>query len=330
MSPLVYDTLTYNICNVHPGNITKAGASVEKYGWAARAGRVFSVIKAANASFVACQEIRDQETKEGKLERLEGQFYQNLGSEYGFQIAANNADRWSFKLLTAHKTDQYVHVNSYQWWNNSVNPERFGDTSGNVYGRVSLMTKYYPVKTDTKGVKQPNYEEMPVYVLNMHPGLKHAERMEHHKVAFAQIKKIIGLEKAILFVMGDFNPFPDDGGDQELALWVKEGFVDVKNLVTTTGLPIPGTWLGYPAYDKFVPPKGQVGTQLDRTFIKVMNADATITYEAKVDINKYDGTDEAQPKSVEACLVDKDGKDLRSEMPSDHAALRVRTTIVLK
>ena len=323
-----YDFMTYNVCNVHPSVITKKGASVEKYGWFARRDRVFDVVKQVMPSFVCFQEIRDYEIA-GKLVRMEGDFYKNLGGHsYDFVSATNNGGGWSFRLLTAYRTDKYFKTGSYQWWNNAGNPENFGDFMDNEFGRVSLMCRFHPIldsptKDGKSMVIKPDYDSIPVYIVNTHPGLKHQERMQHHKILIDQAHKIIKNEKALLVVAGDFNCFPDDLGDEELALYEEAGFIDVNKLFTSDGLAINGTFLGYPEYDQFVPPLGKVGAHLDRMMIKAVNMEISIKYTAKVDVNRYDGMD----KPLE-CLVDHlvdplTGEDLRGRFPSDHLPVHV-------
>ncbi len=327
MSPISFDAMTYNICNANPIRIVEAGASLEKYGWAARSPRIFEAIKNAKPTFLCCQELRDQDGKDGKRDYLEDQFLQNLAPEgYDLIFCANNGGRCSFKLAIAHKCDLYYRTNTYQWWNNPENPEKFGDPMGNGFGRVTLMAKYYPT-INVDGVRQPDCSAIPIYIVNTHLGLKHAERMQHHKILIDQVHKIIRLEKAILAVMGDFNCFTDDGGSEELDLYEQAGFTNVKLLKTTTGLPIDGTFVGYPEYDKFVPEKGKIGSHLDRMMIKVMNCSANIKYEATINLNKYNGADSSNPQSVEEYLVDRDGNDLRDNFPSDHAPMHVHTII---
>jgi len=324
-----FDIMTFNVCNANPNRIAEAGASLEKYGWEERSARIFEAIKNANPTFLCCQELRDQDGKDGKRECMEEQFFQNLAPNgYDFVFCANNGDRCSFKLAIAHKGDLYYCTNKYQWWNNPEDPEKFGDPAGNGFGRVTLMAKYYPT-IKVNGVRQPDYLAIPIYIVNAHLGLKHAERMQHHKILIDQVHKIIRLEKAILAVMGDFNCFPDDGGPEELDLYEQAGFTNVKHLKTTTGLPIDGSFIGYPEYDKFVPEKGKIGSHLDRMMIKTMNCAANIEYEAVIDLKKYNGADPSHPQSVEEYLVDRDGNDLRGNFPSDHAPMHVHTIIHL-
>lgn len=303
--------MTYNVCN--PVEVQKNPALSAKYSWPVRKERVFNVIKFEMPDVICFQEIRNNPGRSTLADLWSG-----LGPiGYEFISFRNNPSESSLINVIGYKTGKLVLDRSYRFWSSNT-PDRFSDPWGNRWGRVNLVAKFLPITTDKHDIPTPDYAADPIFVGNLHHGLKHAERIASNKVIIQEIEKIV--DRGHIFVLGDFNAFPNDGGEEELALWEAAKFTRLTKppLKNQDGVSLSGTWRGYP-YDKYSSPNKTFGSQLDNIFTLDVGA-LDDTYEYDVHINTLrllDDKKEVSAKTEEEVVTDEDGVPFR-DFPSDH------------
>lgn len=311
------------MCHVPNEAIIRGGADVNKLQWVAREERIFKVILNAFPDIFGCQEIRNLPKDAGEENWEMKKRFRDVLEENGYEIisTSNNDTHLSFANLIGFKKDKYHLEQSWNWWNNKSNPEEFGvHPRGDKFGRVTVMCKLHPILEDGCIDKSKS-----IFFVNTHPGIvSHEARMDQHQITLDKIAEKVGDVSALVFVVGDMNCFPDDNGSEEIALYTKNGFMRAENLTTSEGIPVSGTFTGY-TYDRFIPEKGHLSTQLDHIFFKKMNPIENESNEIEctstVDLKRHDGTDKPVEK-LEDYLVDPEtNEDLRNLLPSDHCPL---------
>ncbi|MBP9841863.1 MAG: endonuclease/exonuclease/phosphatase family protein [Simkaniaceae bacterium] len=124
------------------------------------------------------------------------------------------------------------------------------------------------------------------------------------------------VKRGHVFICGDFNSFPSDGGKEELNLWKDFIHLTKAPLTNQNGIPISGTWRGYP-YDKFLSPNASFGAQLDHIFARSIGSDLKTHYRYKTHINTM--RFKAEPLAMtEAEIVTNEDGSPRRDFPSDH------------
>jgi endonuclease/exonuclease/phosphatase family metal-dependent hydrolase len=310
---LAFRVMTANVC--HPAEIQRDPELCKKFAWSTRKDRIFKQILDESPDVIGFQEVRNEQGGSAVADIWTG-----LG-KYGYEVVSfrNNPSDLSFIPTIAYKTSKFFSDSNHRWWVSST-PDRFSDDWGNGWGRVSLMLTLYPLtvkKIRGQDVPSPDYDQSPVHIVNIHNGLKHPERMQANRILVEQVEKLTGKTGTVV-VTGDFNCFPDDGGEEEIKVLKDAGYREaLDDLKTADGVKVSGTFIGY-SYDRFRSPKGKLGTQLDHIFVK--SNDRVVSSSSHVNLKKYDGREESHAKTETELLVGPDGVETRDEFCSDHAA----------
>lgn len=307
--------MSYNVC--HPVEIQKNPELFERFSWTSRKDRVFKLVLDEYADVVCFQEIRNERDGSSVAD-----IWNALG-KHGYDVISfrNNPSSLAFINVIAYKTSKLALEKTFRWWA-SETPDQFSDSWGNGWGRVTLMAMFYPVTKNAKGIDCPDYSAAPIYVANQHNGLKHSEKLNSNMNTVKQIDQLV--QKGHVFVCGDYNSFPDDGGEEELMVFEKANFKELsKPLKTMEGIPVSGSFTGF-SYDKYHSPKGTFGSQLDHIFYKCFSSSTVVAYEFDCHVNakKYNGL-EIQAKTERELLIGPAGEETRDEFPSDHLPLIV-------
>lgn len=308
--------MSYNVC--HPVEIQKNEDLFKRFSWDSRKERVFKLILDESPDVVCFQEIRNE--KDGNSV---ADIWNALGKQ-GYDVISfrNNPSSLSFVNVIAYKTSKLALDKTYRWWASNT-PDQFSDSWGNGWGRVTLMAKFYPVTKNAKNVECPDFEAEPIYVANLHNGLKHVERLNANINTVKQIDQLV--QRGHVFVCGDYNSFPDDGGGEELKIFENAHFKDLsKNLKTAEGVAVSGSFIGF-SYDKYRSPEGTFGSQLDHIFYKCFTNSNKQQYkfDCHVNVQKYNDRLEIQAKTERDLLIGQNGKETRDDFPSDHLPLIV-------
>jgi endonuclease/exonuclease/phosphatase family metal-dependent hydrolase len=313
---LAFRVMTTNVC--HPAEIQRDPELCKKFAWSTRKDRIFRQILDESPDIVGFQEVRNEQGKSSVAD-----IWETLG-RHGYEVVSfrNNPSELSFINVIAYKTSKFYADRLHRWWVSST-PDRFSDDWGNGWGRVSLMLTLYPIilkKVRGQDIPSPDYDQKPVHIVNIHNGLKHAERMHANQILVERVQELVDKKsEGTVVVTGDFNCFPDDGGVEELQVLRDAGYQEaLSELKTSDGVPVSGTFIGY-SYDRFRSPKGKLGTQLDHIFIKSFSPDCAVRATSHVNLRKYDGRDMGATIEM-GLLVGPDGTETRDEFCSDHAA----------
>jgi endonuclease/exonuclease/phosphatase family metal-dependent hydrolase len=310
---LHFSYLTLNTCN--PVIVQTDPELYTKYAWIKRLPRMMQVIADEKPDIIGFQEICDEENVRAILE-----LWKALPHNYDIVSFRNNPSGGSFINVIAYNKKRFICENVQRWWA-SETPNIFSDPWGTGWGRVSLMATFYPLITkEMRGRKiiSPDYEWPAIQVVNVHRGLKHIERLNSNKVDLEQIQKRIDPQNSIVLIGGDFNSFPDDGGEKEMEVLKCAGYTDLLSLKTQTGIPVSGTFPGYP-YDKYKSLPGTLGNQLDHIFGKVYTPSYSLIYCSYVNAKKYNGKPEVNARRESDFLQATTKDDVEDrDFPSDH------------
>jgi endonuclease/exonuclease/phosphatase family metal-dependent hydrolase len=312
--PFTLRVMTYNVCNTP--EIYKDPKIKETFSWASRKERIFKQILEESPDIIGFQEIRNE--PEGSVL---SDLWAGLGAHgYEFVTFRNNPHEFALLNTIAYKAKKVSLDKTNRWWA-SETPDQFSDSWGNGWGRVALMASFYPITTKNvrgQNIPSPDYDQPPIHVVNVHHGLKHTERMNSNRVLVEKVDELVGKKLGMVVITGDFNSFPDDGGQQELNVLKDAGYQEVFELKTSDGIAVSGSFIGY-SFDKFRSPKEKLGSQVDHVFVKMLSKNCVYTSKSHVNVKKYDGSDnEVKAKSEAELLIDCEGKELRDSFCSDH------------
>lgn len=283
---------------------------------------MIQVIEDEKPDIIGLQEVRNEKGVHAVAELWKS--LAPLG--YELIIFRNNPSDGAFINVIAYNKKKLAFDNMHRWWA-SETPEKFSDSWGNGWGRVSLMATFYPiVSKDVRGqqVTSPDYRHPAIHVVNVHRGLKHLEKINAHRVDVEQVERRINKDNSIVIIGGDFNTFPDDNGPQEMQLLEDAGYTDLLTLKTKDGIPVSGTFVGY-LYDKFKSARGTLGNKLDHITCKSFGNAYKLAYYSYVNAKKYKGTPEVQAtcesdflKCDRSSSVPQATSEEDRDFPSDH------------
>lgn len=315
-APLSFRVMTYNVC--HPAEVQRNPELSKKFSWASRKAAICRHIVRENPDIIGFQEVRNVDDSSAVSD-----IWEWLGN-HGYEVVSfrNNPSALAFINVIAYKQNKFFMDRTYRWWV-SETPDYFSDTWGNGWGRVALMVSLYPIvvkRVGTQDIPYPDYARGAIHLVNIHHGLKHIERMHANQVLVEQIEKLVGRERyGMVIVTGDFNCFPDDGGCEELQILKDAGYHEaLNNLITTGGVPVSGSFIGY-SYDRFKCPPDRLGTQLDHIWYRALSPEWVVETTSHVSIARRDGY-EITAKTEAELLTAPDGSSLRDMYCSDHAA----------
>lgn len=289
-----------------------ARALTGPFSWDARKEAVVRTILNSSTDFVCLQELRD--------DAVHYLASSALTAKYDMVVARTNATDMALCLVTMWNKRKWVCASRPLWfgprgemcdqWADcgsprgvlplhklpAPGPEKPGDCGrGNGFGRVALMTEFWPAATPDPKTKTVTYMAeapvcridryttavMPLKILNVHLGLPEPERMLEAQEIHDRVEGYIKGMRMEMVVCGDFNSFPDSGGEKEVS--VVTGNSTILYPVVGYGVPIPtmsvltltGTQISYP-YDTYVkrvgdheevhPVEGEMGGMLDHVF----------------------------------------------------------------
>lgn len=291
----------------------------QKYGWINRLPRIIKVIADEKPDIIGFQEIRNAKGVKAFIELSKAL------APYDYELVhfkTNPSDRAAINVI-AYNPKKLVLDNVQRWWA-SETPDRFSDSWGNGWGRLSLMATFYPITTQEirkQQVVSPDYGFPAIHVVNVHRGLGHCEKIHSNLVDIEQIAKRVGSQNSIVFIGGDFNTFPDDCGPQEMQVLQKAGYVDILSLKTETGIPVSGTFVGY-SYNKYKSKPGTLGNQLDHIMCQQFGTPThALAYFSYVNPKKYRDhveKSEAEAKEEADFLKSATSKEEDRDFPSDH------------
>lgn len=196
-----FRVMTYNVCNMV--GIYKKPELRERFAWSVRKNRIFKQIIDESPDIIGFQEIRNE--PEGSVL---ADLWQGLGSHgYEFITFRNNPSDLSLFNTIGYKFKKFALDKINRWWA-SETPDKFSDSWGNGYGRVALMATFFPTKKVAVGKDEtlaPNYDQLPIHMVNVHHGMKHDERLNSNKVLVNQVAERSGNKSCVVVVTGDFN-----------------------------------------------------------------------------------------------------------------------------
>ena len=275
-----------------------ARALTGPFSWAARRDAVAAMIVGANADFVCLQELRDDAVRFLMA-------HPAIVARYDMHAARTNATEMALCLVTMWDKRRWTCAPRPLWFGGGNMFPFWADCGlGNGFGRVALVTEFRPAAVPDPKAKTVSYTaELPVrevppagplVIYNVHLGLGEPERMLEADALHDHVRE--ACRGAEIVVCGDFNSFPDAGGEKEVDVVCRglpklrpfdgrdpmmapilRDVVDYgKPIRTASGITLTGTQISYP-YDTYVkfkgtpreevhPVEGEMGGRLDHVF----------------------------------------------------------------